>query len=200
MENQYRYFLLNKPYGVVSQFTPEYPGQQTLADLFDFPRDVYPVGRLDQDSEGLLILTNDSSMNTRILDPEVKLQKWYWAQVEGQPEEKNIQPLRTGLTIRIRQKKVPLLPVSIQIMEVPPPLPERNPPIRQRASIPDSWVEVGLTEGKNRQVRRMMAAVGYPVLRIFRLGIGQINISTWKPGQVQEWTRDQIIQGLWQDK
>lgn len=199
MENEHRYFLLNKPYGVVSQFTPEYPGQRTLADLYAFPRDVYPVGRLDQDSEGLLILTNDSSMNTRILDPDAKLQKWYWAQVEGQPEEKHVQPLRTGLTIRIRQKKVALLPVTIKLLEAPPELPERDPPIRHRNSIPDSWVEVGLTEGKNRQVRRMMAAVGFPVLRIFRLGIGHINISTWKPGQVEEWTREQIIAGLWKD-
>lgn len=180
------YFLLYKPYGVLSQFTREEPHHRTLADLYDWPPDVYPVGRLDRDSEGLLLLTDDKSLTHRLLDPAFAHPRTYWVQVEGIPGAEALQALRTGVDIRIRKKTHRTRPAEVRLLEAPPPLPERDPPVRFRKTVPDSWLELTLTEGKNRQVRRMCAAVGYPVLRLVRVGIAGLRLPpAMRPGEVQ---------------
>jgi 23S rRNA pseudouridine2457 synthase len=179
-------FLIYKPHGYLSQFTPETPGQKTLGDLYPFPPDVYPVGRLDQDSEGLLLLTSDKSLNKKLLDPSQKHPRAYWAQVEGVPTEEALQALRKGVTIRINGKDYRTLPARVRLLPEAPPLPERDPPIRFRKSIPTAWLEIELIEGKNRQVRRMCAKTGFPVLRLVRCRIGKLEIGSLTPGEVRE--------------
>ncbi|MCB0692884.1 MAG: pseudouridine synthase [Lewinellaceae bacterium] len=191
-----RYFTIYKPYGVLCQFTPDHPGQQTLADLYALPTDIYPVGRLDQDSEGLLLMTNDNALKSRVLSPESKVEKTYWAQVEGQIMANDLLPLQRGIAIRIKGRSIPLLPVSGRVLEHPPLLPDRTPPIRFRKSVPDSWVELVLQEGKNRQVRRMMAAIGFPVLRLVRARIANVQLGTMLPGDIREWTSEEMYQQL----
>ncbi len=187
MPTTYRYFSLYKPFGVLSQFTPDHPGQLTLSALFSFPPDVYPVGRLDKDSEGLLLLTNDNQLKTRLLSPGEKIQKTYWVQVEGQPTQVELSRLSREMHITVRGKKVALLPAEARLLDSPD-LPPRNPPIRVRKEIPDQWVEIIIREGKNRQVRKMMAAIGFPVLRLVRTGIGSFSMSHQIPGDVMEWS------------
>lgn len=168
-----QHYFLYKPYGMLSQFTPDHDGQVTLADLaFAFPKDVYPVGRLDADSEGLLLLTNDKSLNAQLLNPHQHYPKTYWAQVEGDPGEADLDKLRYGVDIRVRKKTHRTRPANVRRLEAEPILPPRVPPVRYRKSVPDTWIEITLTEGKNRQVRRMCAAVGFPVLRLARAAIG----------------------------
>lgn len=173
------YYLINKPYGTLSQFTREVPSHQVLGDLFDFPKDVYPVGRLDRDSEGLLILTNDRRLNEALLHPSRQHGRTYWAQVEGAPTEQQLDQLREGVTIRAKGKVHRSAPVKARLLaeddvtDIKP----RNPPVRFRKSVPDAWVELTLTEGKNRQVRKMCAAVGLPVLRLLRVGIETLQLS-----------------------
>jgi 23S rRNA pseudouridine2457 synthase len=190
-----RYFLLNKPYGYLSQFTREQPEHRTLADLYNFPPDVYPVGRLDQDSEGLLLLTNDRQLTHRLLDPSFGHWRSYWIQVEGIPNEQALLNLRQGPRIRIKGKEHRSLPTRVRLINEPPNLWPRNPPIRERQNIPTSWLEIELQEGKNRQVRRMAAAVGLPVLRLIRFRIelptssGQskyLTLNQLAPGELQE--------------
>ena len=167
------YIFIFKPYDVLSQFTPELAGQRTLADLgVDFPKDAYPVGRLDADSEGLLLLTNDPALNEQLLHPKRHTPKTYWAQVEGIPDEKALQRLREGVEIRINGQTHRTRPAKAELLSEAPPLPDRQPPVRFRLSVPDRWIELTISEGKNRQVRRMCAAVGYPVLRLVRVGFG----------------------------
>ena len=161
---------LHKPYGVLSQFTPDQPGQRTLSE-FDLPAQVYPVGRLDRDSEGLLLLTDDNRLKTRLLDPRSGTEKVYWAQVEGEPQPEQLSRLREGVTIRINKREYLTAPARARRMQ-DPMLPERDPPVRFRKTVPTAWLRVGLTEGKNRQVRRMCAAVGLPVLRLVRVAVG----------------------------
>ncbi len=182
----YRYFILYKPYDVLSQFTKEIPEHKTLGDCFDFPSDVYPVGRLDRDSEGLLILTNDKNLNHRLLDPKFKHPRRYWAQVEGIPEEHKLDKLRQGVSIKINKKDYKTLPAKISLLTETPPIPERTPPIRERKNIPTSWVELILTEGKNRQVRKMCASIGFPVLRLIRHRICRLTMRDMSPGKVSE--------------
>lgn len=168
-----RYFLVFKPYGMLSQFTPDHPGQVTLADLdFVFPKNAYPVGRLDADSEGLLLLTEDAALNAKLLHPDSGFPKTYLAQVEGIPDEAALQALRSGVDIAVNGKKHRTRPAAARLLDAAPDLPPRVPPIRFRKSVPDCWLEITLTEGKNRQVRRMCAAVGFPVLRLVRVGLG----------------------------
>lgn len=181
-----RYYICYKPYGVLSQFTPDHPGQKTLADLYPFPGDVYPVGRLDQDSEGLLVLTNDKSLISKLLDPSCKVEKQYLVQVEGLVGPESLAPLTEGMSIRIKGKAIRLRPVRFELLGVPPALPDRMPPIRYRQSIPDSWLRLILTEGKNRQVRRMMAGLGFPVLRLVRESMGPFRLEALQPGEVRE--------------
>lgn len=182
----HRYFIVYKPYGYLSQFTKEVPEHLTLADLGKFPKDVYPVGRLDKDSEGLLIITNDKSLNQALLNPKFQHKRTYLAQVEGVPTKEAIQSLRKGLEIKVDGKLYQTQPANARLLKEPPPLPERNPPIRYRKEIPDSWLEIELYEGKNHQVRKMCAKIGFPVLRLVRNKIEKLEIKELKPGDVQE--------------
>lgn len=172
--------LLNKPFQVLCQFS-EHEGKSTLARFIEQP-DVYPAGRLDFDSEGLLLLTGDGQLQHRLTDPKHKLPKTYWAQVEGEISEQALQQLRSGVTLKDGKTKPAL---AKRIIE-PPQLWERDPPIRHRANIPTTWIELTITEGRNRQVRRMTAAVGYPTLRLVRYSIGPWSIGDLQPGQFRE--------------
>ncbi len=182
-----RYFVMYKPYGMLSQFSRETPTQVTLADLaFDFPKDVYPVGRLDSDSEGLLLLTNDKTLNAKLLNPKNEHPRTYWAQVEGLPDEVALDHLRQGVRLQIDGKFFQTRPAAARLLMAAPDLPERQPPVRFRKTVPDAWLELMLIEGKNRQVRRMCAAVGFPVLRLVRVQIGQLTLAGMLPGEVRE--------------
>lgn len=186
MSIQTKYYLLYKPFGVLSQFTLDHEGQITLSSMADFPSDVYPIGRLDRDSEGLLLLTNDNAFKNKVLSPEIGLAKTYLVQVEGRPTQLDLQPLQTGVTIRLNKRSVALKPADVRILNDVPELPARIPPIRFRRDIPDQWVEITIREGKNRQVRRMLASVGFPVLRLVRSQIGQLKLNSMVPGEVIE--------------
>jgi 23S rRNA pseudouridine2457 synthase len=172
------YYLVNKPYGMLSQFTREVPEHRVLGDLFNFPKDVYPVGRLDRDSEGLLILTNDRRLNEALLHPSRKHGRSYWVRVEGAPTEEQLDQLRKGVTIRAKGKTHQSAPLQAKMLgtEETEGLAPRFPPVRFRKSVPDAWVELTLTEGKNRQVRKMCAAVGLPVLRLIRVGVESLQL------------------------
>ena len=174
--------LFNKPYGVLSQFTPE--GRwQGLKDYIPVP-DVYAAGRLDADSEGLLILTDDGALQRRIADPAHKLPKTYWVQVEGIPDQDALAQLRRGVDLG----DFVTHPAKAKLMHEPAGLWPRNPPIRVRQAIPTSWLEIIITEGKNRQVRRMTAKVGLPTLRLIRRAIGDWKLDTLQPGEWKELT------------
>jgi 23S rRNA pseudouridine2457 synthase len=172
--------LFNKPYGVLSQFTDRsaQAGRRTLSDFIDVPS-VYPAGRLDQDSEGLLLLCDDGKLQARIADPRFKTPKAYLAQVEGAPDEPSLERLRQG----VRLKDGPTLPAEAELAATPDLWP-RDPPIRVRQNIPDTWLKLTIREGRNRQVRRMTAAIGHPTLRLVRWSIG-------------EWTLDGLAPGEW---
>ncbi|MFH2139216.1 MAG: rRNA large subunit pseudouridine synthase E [Pseudomonadota bacterium] len=176
-----RILLFNKPYGVICQFSKDglHP---TLADYIAVPG-VYPAGRLDTDSEGLLLLTDDGKLQHRITDPRHKLPKTYWVQVEGEPDEAALLMLRQG----VRLKDGPTLPAEVRLMEAPAGLWQRDPPVRFRKAIPTSWISLTIREGRNRQVRRMTAAVGYPTLRLIRYRIG-------------DWTLDGLASGEWREQ
>lgn len=169
----------HKPYGVLCQFTPDQPGQRTLAD-FGFPPEVYPVGRLDMDSEGLLLLSDEAGFNHRLLHPSAAHGRTYWAQVEGVIDEVALRRLRRG-GIEIQNYRT--LPCGARLLLTEPHVAERIPPVRFRKSIPTSWIELQLTEGKNRQVRRMTAAVGYPTLRLIRAAIGCFELGELVQGE-----------------
>ena len=174
-----RLIAFNKPYGVLSQFTPE--GRWAgLKDYIDLPG-VYVAGRLDADSEGLLLLTSDGQLQARISDPRHKMEKTYWVQVEGVPDESALQALRSGVVLN----DGPTRPARARRMDVPTSLWERTPPVRFRQAIPTSWIELCIREGRNRQVRRMTAAVGYPTLRLVRAAIGPYSLEGLAPGSWQ---------------
>lgn len=176
---------LNKPYGVLSQFTPDHPGQRTLSE-FALPKHVYALGRLDRDSEGLLLLSDEPGLNTKLLDPKNAHARTYWAQVEGEVTESALQKLRTGVVIEGRKT----LPAEAK--RIHPELPPRNPPIRFRQNIPTSWLELSLHEGRNRQVRKMTASVNFPTLRLIRVTIGQFRLPPdLAPGQWRELTANE---------
>ncbi|MGI0152200.1 MULTISPECIES: pseudouridine synthase [Idiomarina] len=172
--------LLNKPYGVLSQFSGS-ADEQTLKGLIPH-NDVYPAGRLDKDSEGLLLLTNDGVLQHKISHPSQKLQKTYWVQVEGEPTAEALQQLRQGVELNDGIT----LPAEVMVMPEPQNLWPRNPPVRERLSVPDSWLCLKITEGRNRQVRRMTAAVGLPTLRLIRAGIGPFLLRQMQPGEWRE--------------
>ncbi len=175
-----RVILLNKPYGVVCQFSPS-GARATLKDFVAVPG-VYPAGRLDTDSEGLMVLTDDGGLQARISDPRHDLEKTYWAQVEGSPSAPALEALRRGVELNDGVS----LPASVRVIEPPAGLWERDPPIRSRKSIPTAWLEVGLREGRNRQVRRMTAAVGLPTLRLVRFRVGPWSLEGLEPGRWRE--------------
>lgn len=167
----------NKPFGVLCKFMPE-EGRPTLADYIKVPG-VYPAGRLDADSEGLVLLTDDGALQARIASPRHKLAKVYWAQVEGVPTEEALAHLRRGVDLG----DFTTLPAKAKCIDEPPNLWARNPPIRHRLRVPTAWLELTLHEGKNRQVRRMTARVGLPTLRLVRSAIGQVRINDLAPGE-----------------
>ena len=173
----------HKPFGVLSQFTPE-PGSRwrTLAE-FGLPRDIYPLGRLDADSEGLLLLSDEPGLNTRLLNPAHAHRREYWAQVERVPDSAALARLERG---NLDLGEFRTLPCRARRLEPAPVLPPRNPPIRVRKNVPDAWIALELTEGKNRQVRRMTAAVGHPTLRLFRARVGEFAIGDLEPGKWRE--------------
>jgi 23S rRNA pseudouridine2457 synthase len=175
----------NKPYGVISQFTP-LDGHRTLSE-FKLPKMVYPCGRLDTDSEGLLLLTDNGIIQARVSDPKGKLPKTYWAQVERAPDEDALARLRKGVKLNDGLTR----PCRASpILE--PDLPPREPPIRVRKNIPTAWIELVLVEGRNRQVRRMTAAVGHPTLRLLRVKIGPVGLKGLAPGAWREVRRDEL--------
>ena len=188
--------MIYKPFGMLSQFSKE-GDKPTLADLdFNFPSDVYPVGRLDADSEGLLLLTNDKQLNHRLLNPKFRHNRTYYVQVEGLLTEDACQKLSQGVTISVDGKPYHSLPANAQLLVHEPDLPLRTPPIRYRASIPTSWLAITLHEGKNRQVRKMTAAVGFPTLRLVRWAIEGITAEGMLPGEVRELTRAELMRAL----
>ncbi|WBO23186.1 pseudouridine synthase [Sphingomonas abietis] len=174
-----RLILFNKPYGVLSQFTDRgtETARATLSDFIDLPG-VYPAGRLDRDSEGLLLLTDDGRQQARIADPKFKLPKTYLVQIEGEPDEAALKALRGGVLLKDGVTR----PAEAERIDDPALWP-RDPPIRYRASVPDGWVKLVIREGRNRQVRRMTAAVGHPTLRLVRWSIGDWSIGTLPPGE-----------------
>lgn len=189
------HYLIYKPFGMLSQFSPE-GGKETLADLpVTFERDVYPVGRLDADSEGLLLLTNDTSINHRLLDPRYAHERTYYVQVDGAITDEAVAQLAAGVTITVDGKPWHTLPAVARCLDKPD-LPPRNPPIRFRANIPTSWITLTLTEGKNRQVRKMTAAVGFPTLRLVRWAIGHLTADGMQPGDVRTVSGTDITQLL----
>jgi len=168
--------LFNKPFNVLCQFTDR-EGRKTLSDFVKI-KNVYAAGRLDFDSEGLVILTDDGKLQHLISDPENKLEKTYWVQVEGIPSEESLNKLRKGVLLKDGLTK----PAKVKLIDAPK-ITERNPPIRERKNIPTNWIELIITEGKNRQVRRMTAAIGHPTLRLIRYSIGDWNIDNIKPSE-----------------
>ena len=179
------YFIIYKPFMVLSQFSAV-EGKKTLADYFEVPKDVYPVGRLDYDSEGLLILTNDKQLNNRLLNPLFAHEREYWVQVDGAATQEAVEQLQKGVSINIDGKQYRTKPCKASLFEAPPIVPERNPPIRFRKEIPAPWLRLQLKEGKNRQVRRMTASVGFPTLRLIRYRIEKLNIDHLQPGEMME--------------
>jgi 23S rRNA pseudouridine2457 synthase len=181
---------LNKPHGVLSQFRPDHPGQRTLSE-FGLPKNIYPLGRLDRDSEGLLLLSDEPGLNTKLLDPKHAHTRAYWAQVEGEVTEGALINLRAGIVIEGK------MTLPAQAKRIQPDIPPRVPPIRFRQTIPTSWIELTLREGRNRQVRKMTASVGFPTLRLLRVAIGQFHLPTdLPPGHWRELTeteRSQIL-------
>lgn len=176
-----RLLLFNKPYDVLTQFTDREHGRATLADYIPVPG-VYPAGRLDRDSEGLLVLSDDGALIARIAQPRNKMPKVYFAQVEGTPSEQALDSLRRGVTL----KDGPTMPAGAEWVAEPEWLWPRDPPIRWRASIPTAWLRLTLREGRNRQVRRMSAAVGLPTLRLIRWAVGDWTLGDLAPGQWKE--------------
>lgn len=180
----------------MSQFSKEQHDQKCLKDFLKVPVDVYPVGRLDKDSEGLLLLTNDPSVNSKILHPSNKLPKTYWVQIEGIPDGQKLQKLRSGIKIRIDGSFYLLKALNVRELGLAPALGPRDPPIRFRKTVPDSWIEISIDEGKNRQIRRMLAAIGYPVLRLIRVSIGKLQLGDLEPGMFKEITKNELTGGL----
>lgn len=179
-----RLIRFNKPYDVLSQFTDKGSKdspRRTLSFYIDVPK-VYPAGRLDRDSEGLMLLTDVGALQARISDPRHKLEKTYWVQVEGEPDSKSLQQLAKGVSLKDGLTR----PAKARRIDPPQSLWQRDPPIRVRKSVPDCWIELTIREGRNRQVRRMTAAIGHPTLRLIRYRIG-------------EWTLDGLASGQWQD-
>jgi 23S rRNA pseudouridine2457 synthase len=188
-----RYFIVNKPYGMLSQFTAEH-GYTALGDLYKFPKDIYPVGRLDADSEGLLILTNDKNINTLLLRPNRKHKRSYCVQVEGNITNDAIKKLKAGVEITIDQQKYFTLEAAADRIGKPKNIVERNPPVRK--DVASSWIKLTLIEGKNRQVRKMTAAVGYPTLRLIRMNIENLFLENLLPSGVKELDKSTIYNKL----
>lgn len=184
-----QYLLFHKPYGVLSQFTPE-DGARSLAE-FDLPKGVYPAGRLDKDSEGLLLLTDDGPLIEQLLNPRNQKPKTYWALVERVPSADSLQRMRAGLRI----EDYTTLPCEVQLLDPQPEVAPREPPVRVRKSVQDVWLAITVVEGKNRQVRKMTAAIGHPTLRLQRHSIANLELGDLAPGQWKTIAREDIHWG-----
>jgi 23S rRNA pseudouridine2457 synthase len=195
---KYRYILFYKPYGVLSQFSDAFGGslrdhrdgeteRRTLKDYIPVPK-VYPVGRLDWDSEGLMLLTDRGQLQHRLADPRFGHTRTYWAQVERVPDSAALQQLEQGVIVENYRTR----PAKVRLLEPEPTLPPRDPPIRYRKSIPTAWLELVLTEGKNRQVRRMTAKVGFPTLRLIRVAIAHLHLGDMQPGQWRDLNTEEV--------
>jgi 23S rRNA pseudouridine2457 synthase len=178
-----RTIIFNKPFGVISQFSGRNPNLSNYIKV----KDVYPVGRLDHDSEGLMLLTSEGTLQHRLTDPKYAHSRMYWVQVEGVPDQAALQQLRDGVMVQCRRT----LAARVRLLDAEPELPPRNPPIRFRKAVPTSWIEIALTEGRNRQVRRMTAAVGHPTLRLVRVAIGNLELANLAPGEWRELTHSE---------
>ncbi|MEO6683833.1 MAG: pseudouridine synthase [Ginsengibacter sp.] len=185
------YFVIHKPFQVLSQFSPV-EGKKTLKDYFDVPTDVYPVGRLDYDSEGVLILTNDKKLNALLLNPAQAHDREYWVQVEGDIDDRALKALEEGVTISINGKKYQTKKSQVKKFTLPPKVSKREPPVRFRKSVPDSWISLSLTEGKNRQVRRMTAQAGFPTLRLIRYRIENLTLKDLLPGEMKVLSKSEL--------
>lgn len=192
---EHKYFIFNKPYGTLCQFTGE-ENDSLLGDFYSYPKDVYSVGRLDKDSEGLLLLTNDNRLKNKVLNPIKKKSKKYWVQVDGDITTAAVDQLKEGcIVIKHKGKAHKVAPARCEKISAPN-IEERTPPIRTRQNIPTSWIALEITEGKNRQVRKMTAAVGFPTLRLLRVSIGAIEIDGLALGEVKELSREEAYLAL----
>jgi 23S rRNA pseudouridine2457 synthase len=189
------YYIAYKPYQTLSQFSPV-KGKKNLKDYFSVSPDVYSVGRLDYDTEGLLILTNDPSLNHRLLNPRFAHEREYLVQVEGTMEKKYLVRMESGLTISIDGKPYRTMPCKASLLYSDPQVPERHPPIRYRKNIPTSWIRLVLNEGKNRQVRKMTALLGFPALRLIRWRIEGITLGKMQPGDLVKLSQEEMHNGL----
>ena len=189
------HYLIYKPFQVLSQFTST-EGKLCLKDIVEVPKDVYPIGRLDYDSEGLLFLSNDAKLNHQLLHPQFEHARIYWVQVEGEISSEAIAKLTEGVSININGVLIKTKPARLALLEAPVAVPERNPPIRFRKNIPTSWVEIELIEGKNRQVRKMFASVQFPVLRLIRAQIGVFTIQGMMPGDLISLSPEEVQEGF----
>ena len=191
----YHYFAVFKPFGMLSQFTSE-GEHKTLADLdYNFPKDVYPVGRLDADSEGIILLTNDKRVNSKLLEPTNKHRRKYLVQVEGDVSDDALSQLEKGVKLNDKGSIYETRPAKAVIVDSPL-LPERTPPVRFRKNIPTSWIELIIHEGKNRQVRKMTAAVGFPTLRLVRIEIEDLRLEKMENGWIQEINKSEFYSQL----
>jgi len=195
----HQYYVVYKPFQVLSQFTSQ-EGKQTLKECFPVPGDVYPVGRLDFDSEGLLILTNDTALNHRLLTPRFAHEREYWVQVDGAITPEAIRTLESGVTITVDGKAYRTKRCIVQLFETPPVVPDRHPPIRYRANIPTTWIRMMLTEGKNHQVRKMTAQAGFPTLRLIRYRIEKLELAGLKPGEMRSLGRNEMYSMLFAER
>lgn len=192
-----QYYIIYKPFGMLSQFSQEHESQRTLAHLdYEFDKDIYPVGRLDKDSEGLLILTNDKKLTDALLNPKNKHWRSYWVQVDNIPTVEAIQQLQTGVDIKLKKTIHRTKSAKATLLQKAPLLPERTPPIRYRKNIPTAWLQIGLIEGKNRQVRRMTAKVGFPTLRLVRHQIVNLQLGDLLVGEVRSLPQKRVYQLL----
>ena len=185
------YFIIHKPFNVLSQFTST-DGKKTLKDVFDIPPEAWPVGRLDYDSEGLLIVTDDKKLNHFLLDPVHAHEREYWVQVEGDISDEQIERLQKGVAITVNGKRYQTKKCVVKKISHSPQVSVRNPPIRFRKNVSDSWIKIILTEGKNRQVRKMTAAVGCPTLRLIRYRIEGINLEKLEPGEMKKIAKQEL--------
>jgi 23S rRNA pseudouridine2457 synthase len=191
----FQYFAVHKPYQVMSLFSPV-ENKKTLKDFFSVPTNVYPVGRLDYDSEGLLILTNEAAFHQKLLNPVFLHEREYWVQVDGILTQQALQHLQQGVDIHVDRKIYHTKKCKAILFDEEPKVSERNPPVRFRKNIPTTWLKLILTEGKNRQVRKMTAAVGFPTLRLIRYRIENINLENLQPGEMIELNKETIYKNL----
>ncbi|MEQ9403493.1 MAG: pseudouridine synthase [Cyclobacteriaceae bacterium] len=187
------YFIIHKPFKVLSQFTDE-DGNPGLGGIFDVPKDVYPVGRLDLDSEGLLILTNDKSLNNKLLNPHNSHWRTYWAEVDGIPDKKTLLNLADGIKINLKGKIHKTGKAKIKIIQ--PEVKDRTPTINEKKHPIRSWLEISITEGKNRQVRKMTAAIGHPTLRLIRVRIEELELFPLQSGEIRQLSKNVLYKKL----